>query len=119
MPPFIQNLLALPAKTKAILGVSFVAILAIAFIMLKIATAPQYALIASGRTSPQIFLLDNNTKPPYSNQWNVGVRQAVGDWFGSLSYNGVRGYRGFTWDSASVSYARSLLGLPPAKSARR
>lgn len=59
------------------------------------------ALIASGRTSPQIFLLDNNTKPPYSNQWNIGVRQAVGDWFGSLSYNGVRGYRGFTWDSAS------------------
>src|SRR3954470_15613468 len=48
MPPFIQNLLALPAKTKAILGVSFVAILAIAFIMLKVATAPSYSLIASG-----------------------------------------------------------------------
>ena len=48
MPPFIQNLLALPAKTKAILGVSFVAIIAIAFIMLKIATAPSYSLIASG-----------------------------------------------------------------------
>src|SRR3954452_7701235 len=48
MPPFIQNILALPAKTKAILGVSAVAILAIAFVMLKIATAPQYALIASG-----------------------------------------------------------------------
>jgi flagellar M-ring protein FliF len=48
MPPFIQNILALPAKTKALLGVSAVAILAIAFIMLKIATAPSYALIASG-----------------------------------------------------------------------
>src|SRR3954471_19069057 len=48
MPPFFQNLLALPAKTKAVLGVSFVAVLAIAFIMLKIATAPSYALIASG-----------------------------------------------------------------------
>ena len=48
MPPFLQNLLALPAKTKAVLGVSAVAILAIAFIMLKIATAPSYALIASG-----------------------------------------------------------------------
>src|SRR5919106_4013401 len=48
MPPFLQNLLALPAKTKAILGVSAVAIVAIAFIMLKIATAPSYALIASG-----------------------------------------------------------------------
>src|SRR4051794_37918165 len=48
MPPFLQNLLALPAKTKAILGISFVAILAIAFIMLKVATAPSYSLIASG-----------------------------------------------------------------------
>src|SRR3954454_14724032 len=48
MPPFLQNILALPAKTKALLGVSAVAILAIAFIMLKIATAPSYALIASG-----------------------------------------------------------------------
>src|SRR3954447_10036559 len=48
MPPFIQNILALPAKTKAILGVSFVAVLAIAFILLKIATAPSYTLIASG-----------------------------------------------------------------------
>lgn len=61
------------------------------------------ALIASGQTSPEIYLLNNNTKPPYSNQWNVGVRQAVGDWFGSLSYNGVRGYRGFTWLSGSAS----------------
>jgi len=48
MPPFIQNILALPAKTKAILGVSAFAILAIAFIMLRIATAPAYSLIASG-----------------------------------------------------------------------
>src|ERR1700750_2432629 len=48
MPTFIQNFLPVPAKTKGILGVSLVAILAIAFVMLKIATAPQYALIASG-----------------------------------------------------------------------
>src|ERR1700742_464979 len=48
MPSFLQNLLALPAKTKALLGVSAVAILAIMFIMLKVATAPSYALIASG-----------------------------------------------------------------------
>src|SRR3954468_4457880 len=48
MPPFLQNLFALPAKTKAILGVSAVAVLAIAFVMLKVATAPSYSLIASG-----------------------------------------------------------------------
>jgi hypothetical protein len=60
-----------------------------------------HALIASGATSPEIFLLNNNTKPPYSNQWNLGIRQRLGSWTGSLSYNGVRGYRGFTWLSAS------------------
>jgi flagellar M-ring protein FliF len=48
MPSFLQNLLALPAKTKALLGVSAVAILAIMFILLKVATAPSYAMIASG-----------------------------------------------------------------------
>src|SRR4051794_7862267 len=48
MPPFLQNILALPAKTKALLGVSAFAVLAIAFIMLKIATAPSYALMSSG-----------------------------------------------------------------------
>lgn len=59
------------------------------------------ALIASGATRPEIFLLNNNTKPPYSNQLNVGVRQALGSWNGSLSYNNVRGYHGFTWLSAT------------------
>jgi flagellar M-ring protein FliF len=48
MPPFIQNILALPAKTKATLAVSAVAILGITFLMLKIATAPAYSTIASG-----------------------------------------------------------------------
>src|SRR3954449_5429215 len=48
MPPFLQNILALPAKTKALLGVSAFAVLAIAFLMLKIATAPSYALMSSG-----------------------------------------------------------------------
>ena len=60
-----------------------------------------HALIASGRTSPEIFLLNNDTKPPYSNQWNLGFRQAFGSWTGSLSYNQVRGYHGFTWLSAT------------------
>ena len=59
------------------------------------------ALIASGQTSPEIYLLNNNTKPPYSNQWNLGFRQTLGKWNGSLSYNSVRGYHGFTWLSAT------------------
>ncbi len=48
MPSFLQNLLALPAKTKALVAVSGVAILAIAVLMLKLATAPAYATLASG-----------------------------------------------------------------------
>jgi hypothetical protein len=45
--------------------------------------------------------LNNNTKPPYSNAWNLGVRHSFGKWNGSISYDGVRGYHGFTWLSAS------------------
>jgi hypothetical protein len=59
------------------------------------------ALIASGATHPEIYLLNNNTKVPYSNMFNLGFRQAMGSWLGSISYNGVRGYHGFTWLSAA------------------
>ncbi|HYS53151.1 MAG TPA: TonB-dependent receptor [Thermoanaerobaculia bacterium] len=59
------------------------------------------ALVASGATSPEIFLLNNNTRPPYSNQADLGYRQTFGTWIGSASYNFVRGYRGMTWLSAT------------------
>jgi len=48
MPSFVKNLLALPPRTKAILAVSSVAIIAILFFMLKLATAPSYTLLTSG-----------------------------------------------------------------------
>jgi flagellar M-ring protein FliF len=48
MPPFLQTLAKLPARSKAILAVSGVAILAIAFLMLRIAGAPSYAILTSG-----------------------------------------------------------------------
>jgi flagellar M-ring protein FliF len=48
MPPFIQNILALPARTKATLAVAVVGILVVAFFMLRLATAPSYSMIASG-----------------------------------------------------------------------
>src|ERR1700761_4600166 len=48
MPAFMQNLMRLPAKTKGILAASAVAILAILFFMLKLATAPSYQLLSSG-----------------------------------------------------------------------
>ena len=58
-------------------------------------------LIASGAVRPDVFLLSNNTRPPYSNQANLGFRQAFGTWLSSVSYNVVRGYHGPTWVSAS------------------
>ncbi|HEX7419228.1 MAG TPA: TonB-dependent receptor [Thermoanaerobaculia bacterium] len=66
------------------------------------------ALIASGATSPEIHLLSNNTKPPYSNQFDVGFRQAFGSWLASASYNNVRGYRGITWVSATGTCCAAL-----------
>src|SRR5689334_7703737 len=48
MPSIAKNLLGLPARTKGVLAVSAVAILAIGFLMLKLATAPSYTLLNSG-----------------------------------------------------------------------
>jgi hypothetical protein len=58
-------------------------------------------LIAQGSTHPEIYLLSNNTKPPYSTQYNIGFRQAIGSWLGSASYNAVRAKRGITYVAAS------------------
>ncbi|HUP63421.1 MAG TPA: TonB-dependent receptor [Thermoanaerobaculia bacterium] len=59
------------------------------------------ALIASGAARPEIYLLSNETKPPYSTQYNVGFRQSFGSWLGSISYNAVRAKRGITYVAAS------------------
>ena len=48
MPSFVQTLAKLPARSKAIIAVSGVAIIAIAFLMLRIAGAPTYTTLASG-----------------------------------------------------------------------
>ena len=50
-------------------------------------------LIASGQApGPEVFLVNNDMKPPRSDQWTLGVRRQLGNWLGSLSYAGVRGY---------------------------
>src|SRR5918994_1087427 len=48
MPPFVETFRALPTRSKAIIAVSAVAILAIAFLMLRVAGAPSYTMLASG-----------------------------------------------------------------------
>jgi hypothetical protein len=55
-------------------------------------------LIASGvAPNPEVFLMDNNTKPPQTDQYSVGIRQALGPVGISLSYAAMRGKNGFTW----------------------
>jgi hypothetical protein len=50
-------------------------------------------LVASGQApGPEIFLVDNEMRPPRSNQWTLGIRHQLGNWLTSLSYAGVRGY---------------------------
>jgi len=58
-------------------------------------------LIAKGAARPEIYLLSNNTKPPYSTQYNIGYRHTFGNWLASASYDVVRGKRGITYISAS------------------
>src|ERR687895_2051524 len=48
MPPFVETLKAMPARSKAVLAVSGVAIFAIAFLLLRIAGAPAHTLLSSG-----------------------------------------------------------------------
>src|SRR3954454_11332593 len=48
MPPFVDTFRALRARSKGIIAVSAFAILAIAFVMLKIDTAPSYTILSSG-----------------------------------------------------------------------
>jgi Carboxypeptidase regulatory-like domain/TonB dependent receptor/TonB-dependent Receptor Plug Domain len=55
-------------------------------------------LIASGQAGrPEVFLIDNNTKPPQTDQYSIGIRQTLGPVGMSLSYAAMRGKNGFTW----------------------
>src|SRR5262245_8018949 len=56
------------------------------------------SIIDSGTgPKPEVFLINNNTEPPYSDQFSAGVRQQIGLVGISLAYAGVRSYNGFTW----------------------
>ncbi|MBP7147905.1 MAG: TonB-dependent receptor [Acidobacteria bacterium] len=60
-------------------------------------------LIDEGVTSgPEIWLLNNNTKPPRTDQWSVGFRQGIQNWVFTLGYNNVKGYNGLIWWPAST-----------------
>ena len=55
-------------------------------------------LINSGvAAGPEVWLVANDLRPPRSDQWTLGIRQQFGEWNGSLSYAGVRGYNGLSY----------------------
>lgn len=60
-------------------------------------------LIARGETpGPEVFLLANDTKPPRTTQWTVGLRQRLGSWLSSLSYANSRGKNGMAWSFGAL-----------------
>jgi outer membrane receptor protein involved in Fe transport len=54
------------------------------------------AATATG-TGGDIWLLNNKTKLPYSDQFNVGVRKRFGDWTTSLTFSHVRSHNLFRY----------------------
>jgi hypothetical protein len=56
------------------------------------------SLIAQGiAPNPEVFLIDNNTEPPHTNQFNAGIRHAFGDVLVSATYGAIRGYNILTF----------------------
>ena len=55
-------------------------------------------LVASGLgPKPQVFLINNGTKPPVTDEFSLGVRQQLGELGLSASYAGSRSRNGYTY----------------------
>lgn len=67
-------------------------------------TASKAVLDALVHTSgtPEAWLIANDTKPPKSRQWSLGVRQLVADFAVSATYAGVRGVDQLTLNWANI-----------------
>jgi len=62
-------------------------------------------LIANGQAPPQeVYLVPNDLRPPNSKQWSLGLRHDFGQFNGSVSYNGSRGYNGYSYEWGNVAY---------------
>jgi hypothetical protein len=51
---------------------------------------------------PEAWFIANDAKTPKSTHWNVGIRQLVRDWVGSISYVGNRGEDLFVLNWANI-----------------
>jgi len=57
--------------------------------------------LARSTGTPEIFLIDNKTKPPKSTQFSLGVRRVFGSLVAALSYQGQRGTDLFVYNSGN------------------
>jgi len=73
-------------------------------------------LIASGAApAPEIFLLENDTKPQHTDQFSAGVRQQVGPVSTTVSVTHARSENGLGFHplNREITGARSFLPTPP------
>lgn len=56
-------------------------------------------LQSQGRTGkPEVFLIENDTEVPYSDQWNLGIRHTFGtNYIASIAYSQIRSKHGFSF----------------------
>lgn len=67
------------------------------------------------RPLPEAFLIDNNTKPPRSNMFSLGLRHARENVVASVTYTGIRSYNGFTFIFGNLnSEGRCCVSVSPA-----
>lgn len=61
------------------------------------------ALITQGNygRAGEVFMLNNDTRPSRTHQWNLGLRQTLGGVVAGAAYRGVRGYNIFSWFCAT------------------
>ncbi|CAN5610931.1 TonB-dependent receptor [soil metagenome] len=72
-------------------------------------------LAESGQSGlPEVFLINNETRPPRSNQFSGGLRQTVGDVLLSATYTGTRSDNGFAfvrvtpWNGLAPNYSQAF-----------
>ncbi len=59
----------------------------------------------------QLRVLQNDAPPPYTDQFDVGIRQKFGIWSTSITYAIQRGYNGIGYYHANVDVARNSGGF--------
>jgi hypothetical protein len=70
------------------------------------------SLIASGKANPEIFLLNNDTKPPYSDQISLGLRHSFGTVNYSLTYTSSTSHDNLTWTFGNRNAQHQAIPIP-------